>query len=269
MRYAVRRPPNCTHWRALVLTLPLLLSACQREVRPEPLGGDFHALRFVGDTLLYGEHGGVRRSRDGGRTWSAPDGAGDAMALVQTGDAVILAGHEVLQISRDQGQSWTRMPFGTLPDEDLHGFAADPVRHEVWYANVMGRGLYRTTDGQRWSFLSAETKDAWALAAGPQPALYALDGEGLLVSPDGVTWTRRASGGAQHLDVHRVTGAVYAAGPQGVARSTDQGRTWKNLSFPGAARLVALHPTNDQQMYGVSGEGVVYRSSDGGATWRK
>ncbi|MBZ9715458.1 sialidase family protein [Deinococcus multiflagellatus] len=250
-----------------MLAVPLLLAACQRGAQSEPLSGDFHALRVVGGTLLYGEHAGVRASQNGGRTWSEPDGSGDAMALVQAGDAVILAGHEVLQTSRNLGQSWTPLPLGTLPGGDLHGFAVDPARPEVWYANVMGRGVYRTTDGQNWSFLSAETTGAWALAAGPQPALYALDSGGLLVSPDGVTWTRRPSRGALHLDVHPVTGAVYVAGPQGVARSTDQGRTWKDLSFPGAARLVAVDPASDHRLYAVSESGVVSRSGDGGATW--
>lgn len=189
------------------------------------------------------------------------------MALVHAGKTLILAGHEVLQSSQDGGQSWTPLPLGTLPGGDLHGFAADPARPEVWYANVMGRGVYRTTDGQRWSFLSAETRDAWALAAGPQPALYALDSKGLLVSPDGVTWTRRPSGDAQHLDVHPVTGAVYVAGPQGVTRSTDQGRTWKDLSFSGPARLVAVDPANDQRVYAVGLDGVVSHSGDGGTSW--
>lgn len=256
-----------SRWRVLAVLVPLLLSACEQERQAEPLGGDFHALRVVGNTLLYGEHAGVRRSLDGGRTWSASDGAGDAMALVQVRSTVILAGHEVLQTSQDQGQTWTPLGFGSLPAGDLHGFAADPVRPEVWYANVMGRGVFRTTDGKQWTFLSAEPKGAWLLAVGPQPAVYALDGQGLLVSPDGQSWTRRPVEGGQHLDVHPVTGAVYLAGSQGVARSTNQGLTWKRLSFPGAARLVAVDPTRDDQLYAVSVSGVVYRSSDGGTTW--
>lgn len=53
---------NRARWRVLALAAPLLLAACQPSAQPEPLSGDFHALRVVGDTLLYGEHGGVRTS---------------------------------------------------------------------------------------------------------------------------------------------------------------------------------------------------------------
>ncbi|MHA0044120.1 hypothetical protein [Deinococcus sp. PEB2-63] len=60
--------------------LVLALVGCGRAPKAQTLSGDFHALQVLGSgTVLYGEHAGVRRSVDGGRTWAAPDGAGDAV----------------------------------------------------------------------------------------------------------------------------------------------------------------------------------------------
>ncbi|GGS09181.1 hypothetical protein GCM10008960_39350 [Deinococcus sedimenti] len=159
------------------------------------LSGDYHALRALGGgTLLYGQHAGVARSVDGGRTWSAPDGAGDAMALaVLPGRAVILAGHDVLKVSRDGGVTWHDQGFGNLPSTDLHGFAVRPDRPDTWYANVAGRGLYRTADGVTWRAVSPGTRDAMAVAAAPGGRLYALSmSQGLVTSPTGVDWQRVA-----------------------------------------------------------------------------
>ncbi|MCD0164399.1 hypothetical protein [Deinococcus sp. 12RED42] len=250
--------------------LVLALVGCARAPKAQTLSGDFHALQVLGSgTVLYGEHAGVRRSVDGGRTWAAPDGAGDAMALTRTRDGTVLAGHEVLKVSRDDGRTWTDLGFGNLPGRDLHGFAVDPGRPEVWYANVMGRGVFRTADGQDWTHLSDATAGASVLAAGPQPALYALDAQGLLVSPDGVTWTRRPDAPrGVHLDVHPDSGVLFLAGPDGAFRSTNQGRTWTSLALPEGARLIAVSPQNGDQLIAVGLSGAVYRSANGGGRWQ-
>ncbi|GGO39671.1 WD40/YVTN/BNR-like repeat-containing protein [Deinococcus humi] len=241
-----------------------------RAPAPTVLEGDFHALRVLPDgTLLYGQHAGVSISTDEGRTWSAPNGAGDAMALAAApaGPVLVMAGHDVLKVSQDGGQSWQAHPFGTLPSTDIHGFTVLPDAPGTWYANLAGAGLYRTTDGRTWRPVTAVTGSAMALAAGPSSRLYAL-GAQLLVSDDAVTWQQaQHAPAASAIDVHPLTGHVYLAGWAGVFRSTDQAATWEKLPFPESARLVAVSPQNDRQLYAVGGSGKVYRSQDGGATW--
>lgn len=238
------------------------------------LTGDFHTLRVLPDgRLLYGQHAGVSVSADGGRSWGASDGTGDAMALASTRDVLVLAGHDVLKISRDQGKTWQPQSFGTLPGTDIHGFAAPPDQPGVWYANLAGRGLYRTANGQDWRFVSPATNTAMALAAGPGtfPRLYALTMDaGLIVSDDGATWQRAGDAPAaagSGLDVHPVSGNVYLAGPGRVARSEDRGATWTNLKLPEGALLVTADPQNEDRLYAVGTSGMVYRSVDGGNAW--
>jgi len=61
---------------------------------------DVHSLSFVGDDLdhlLFGHHGGLSESRDGGRTWQPLPTTADAMAMQPATDgSIVIAGHEVL-----------------------------------------------------------------------------------------------------------------------------------------------------------------------------
>ena len=93
------------------------------------LEGDMHALMFTSDgRVLYGQHGGIQTSSDGGKTWSDPGGQGDAMGLGASGETMYLAGHDVFQKSTDGGKTWTSPGFGNLPATDIHGFAVGPGR---------------------------------------------------------------------------------------------------------------------------------------------
>ncbi|WP_412026469.1 exo-alpha-sialidase [Deinococcus yunweiensis] len=238
------------------------------------LGGDFHALRVLpGGRLLYGQHAGVSISTDGGRTWSAPDGAGDAMSLTTSpvSPLVMMAGHGVLKSSRDSGASWQEVGFGSLASSDLHGFTVVPGAPDVWFASIAGLGLYRTRNARTWEVMAPDTADASALAAGPGavPRLYALVGGRLITSAGGTTWQPAgAAPSATGLEVHPVSGDVYLAGPGGLSRSTDTGATWQQLGFPGGARLVAADPEDEQRLYAVDLDGLVFRSLDAGRSWR-
>ena len=244
-----------------------------RPTTPSLLSGDFHSLLLLPDgRLLYGQHGGVSVSADGGRSWSKSDGAGDAMALGSRSGQLILAGHDVFKTSRDSGVSWQNLSFGNLPGTDIHGFVAN---QGAWYANIAGRGLYRSENHRDWQFVSAATAGAMTLAAGPGafPRLYALSmQDGLIVSDNGTSW-QRASDASQAamsgLDVHPVSGDVYLAGPAGVARSRDRGATWEKLKLPEGALLVTSDPADERKLYVAADSGRMYRSLDGGASWTR
>ncbi|WP_188905186.1 WD40/YVTN/BNR-like repeat-containing protein [Deinococcus aerophilus] len=112
-----------------------------------------------------------------------------------------------------------------------------------------------------------------ALAAGPgdTPRLYALMLDaGLTVSDDGIAWQRAATAppaASAGLDIHLVSGNVYIAGPEGVARSEDEGASWTNLKLPEGALLVTADPQEVARLYAAGASGTVYRAHDGGSTW--
>ena len=239
------------------------------------LAGDLHALSVLDDgRLIYGQHAGVQISTDGGQTWSDPSGGGDAMGVGVAGRRIYLAGHDFLVRSDDDGQSWQARGFGDLPGTDIHGFT---VAANGWlYANLAGRGLYRSTDGgAKWNFVTTKTLSAISLqsASGNPSVLYANSFDrGLLRSPDGgASWTSlntRLEGGLSAFAVGRSGDLVIGATADGqLLTSSDAGATWKTTRAPDSLALLAISPRDAKRVYAVAGTGQVYRSSDGGATW--
>ena len=252
-------------------------SAAQLEppVKLAILGGDLHALTVLEDgRLIYGQHAGMQISADGGQTWSNPTGGGDAMGVGSSGKHIYLAGHDFFVRSGDGGASWQSRGFGDLPGTDIHGFTVAP---NGWlYANLAGRGLYRSTDGgAKWTFVTGETLSAMSLqsAAGNPPALYANSFDrGLIRSSNGgKSWTSLTAtfeGGLSAFAVERETGDVIGATADGrLLTSSDAGVTWQTTRAPDALALLAISPRDAKLVYAVGGTGQVYRSSDGGATW--
>lgn len=239
---------------------------------------DYHSLLV--DTrdpraLILGTHQGLFRSSDGGRTWSAADLPGqDAMNLARpTGSTAWAAGHNVLAKSTDGGETWADVRPRGLPSLDVHGFAADPRNPRRLYAAIAGQGLYRSTDGGfSFELASAEVgANVMALAVMPDGRILAGDMEqGLLVSSDGArSWKRVLEAALMGLAVNRQDSRrVLAAGP-GVLLSRDGGRNWKQtLDIPDGAGPVAWAPSNPRIAYVVGFDRQLYRTRDGGETWR-
>lgn len=77
---------------------------------------------------------------------------------------------------------------------------------------------------------------------------------------------------------HAVRGVMTSFG-DGVYRSTDAGKTWKNTGLTSSRHIadIVIHPTNADvvlvgaqgPVHGPGGERGVYKSVDGGATWKR
>jgi photosystem II stability/assembly factor-like uncharacterized protein len=65
---------------------------------------------------------------------------------------------------------------------------------------------------------------------------------------------------------------IYAGTQDGPYRSTDGGFRWERLGFPDRGAVVwslAFHPTRPKVMYAGTAPVALYRSEDGGDTWKK
>ncbi len=136
------------------------------------------------------------------------------------------------------------------------GVASQP---SVFYFGGTGGGIWKTTDGgARWEAISdgqLKTSPVGALAvADSDPnVIYAGMGEGCL------------RGNASHGD--------------GVYKSTDAGKTWKYTGLADTQQIprVRVHPRNPDivwvgalgHMSGPNDDRGVFKSTDGGKTWRK
>ncbi len=139
-------------------------------------------------------------------------------------------------------QTW--LPAGGPPGGDVRGLAADPRDPGVLYLGTADGQLYRSEDaGQHWRRTT------------PGFPLRGMSLDEIVVGPAGdlvvAYWEVAGAGG-------------------GIARSTDEGRTFSILAgIQGeSVRALALAPSRPQVLLAGSLSGV-FRSDDGGYSWRR
>jgi photosystem II stability/assembly factor-like uncharacterized protein len=226
------------------------------------------ALAACGDAILAGTLDGVVSSQDGGATWrDAIEGLTVRhvrwMAGVSTGDPVALVGTEPAAIHRwTGGKSWRECPeVAQLRDARgwwlpyspeagcVRGFAFHGSRV---YAAVEVGGVLRSDDrGQTWAPVAGSGGDPRNLQP-PAPLI--------------------------HPDVHSIS--VHPSSPDrvtaptggGLYRSDDGGATWACL-YRCYCRAAWVDPEDPAHVVfgpadGVSRNGRIEETRDGGRTWR-
>lgn len=249
---------------------------------------DFHSMAVSprdAKLILYGHHGGVLRSNDGGRSWTETNLSGetdDAMGIGFAGaggNVVLAAGHDTFFRSGDAGQTWEDLQT-KLPGSDLHGLTTAPGDAATVYVHVVGFGIYSSDDnGVSWAGVgqTALPGDIISLSAASEGRLYAASpGSGILRSDDkGRTFEPVASIDTP-LTVSAAASArdiVYVGTQSGLFFSDDSGQRWQSRPLPsaGAVMVTAVNPLDARDIaivvVGEEGIGRVHRSADGGTTW--
>ena len=207
--------------------------------------------------------------------------------------------------SEDGGKTFAKIGTGLpayLPNINCmwgqgiaRALAADPADPNVLYLGIdgdaepaqgrMGGGIFKSVDGgATWNQLPhqpASRKMFYGLVVDPTDSkriFWATCGSGLFRSEDGgETWTNVLKYGWL-FNVHvSGSGAVYA-GDKNLSRSTDHGRTWKQISnfkMDGVLVGIETDPADEKRIWislttwDGSSNGGIFRTTDGGATWQE
>jgi hypothetical protein len=128
-------------------------------------------------------------------------------------------------------------------------------------------GLIESTDGGRsWHPLSLVGQADFHVLKARHGLVYGSSNGQLMVSKDGRTWDTRASIAMADLAVSpQSPETLLATTQQGLARSTDGGRSFRLVA--GAPLLQLVSWTDMGVLIGITPEGAVQMSGDGGTTW--
>jgi photosystem II stability/assembly factor-like uncharacterized protein len=157
-----------------------------------------------------------------------------------------------------EGLAWRNL--GPFRGGRATAIAGNPARPYTFYMGTAGGGIYKTTDaGTRWTNISdgfVKTASVGALAVAPSDPniVYAGMGEA----------TARAN-------------TLHSG--DGIYKSTDGGKSWTHLGLEATEVIsrILIDPRNPQIVY-VAAQGAlyapsdirgVYRTSDGGKTWKR
>ncbi len=188
--------------------------------------------------------------------------------------------------SRDAGATWAWAGSGLNERTQTLSVAADPVHPGTVYA-AQGAGIFKSVDGgQTWKY--TRLANGYQVAVHPRSsgAVFAATLNGIFRTSDGgVTWSRATQGLPKSYGARLIAfdpsseRRLYAwiqeefDAPVGkLVRSTDGGVTWQVLRNGPQQNQQILSLAVDPRARGTLYAGTnraVYKSVDGGTTWRQ
>ena len=229
--------------------------------------------------------GGVWKTEDGGRIWENISdgyfgGSVGAITVAQSDHNVLYVGGGEVTVrgnvssgygiwkSEDAGKTW--VSAGLEKSRHVPRIVVHPADYNTVYAAVLGdiykptqeRGVYKSTDGGK----------TW------RKTLFVNDGAGavdLVMDPNNPRILYAATWRVQRTPYSLSSGGEGSA----LWKSTDSGETWTEISahdgFPkGTLGIigVTVSPVNSERVWAIvehKEKGGVYRSENGGKTWRQ
>ncbi len=231
-------------------------------------------------------NGGVWKTTDFGRTWDPifddqPSGSiGDVAVAPSDPNIIYVASGEGIQRpdlsvgdgiyrSSDAGKTWVHL--GLAAGQQMGGLSIDPHNPDRVFVAVLGhpygpnpeRGVYRSTDGGKtWEKVLYKDENTGAVQVTIDPVNPQIVYADLWAGRQG-PWENGAWNGPN----------------SGLFKSTDGGETWRQLTqglptpAQGLSRIgFCIAPSDPNRLYATveaAAFGGIYRSDDGGESWKK
>ena len=252
---------------------------------------------------------GLYKSDDAGARWRLLDTPMNgsmvwSMAIDPVDSNVMFAGTGTpsrpgIFRSADAGKSWDRLPVEIALDcpnvgiPRPTGIAVDPTDHRHVWVGLEVDGVRHSRDGgETWTRVNGQIPNPDVhnvlVVAGPPKAVFTVVNDDVWRSTDdGETW--HAARAREVFPWHYPRGiAVKPDDPKTVfvtlgdstpgrigtvMRSKDAGATWQSLALPvqpnSAMWTVSIPASAPDTVFAASRYGYLYRSDDGGDSWRK
>ena len=252
---------------------------------------------------------GLYRSDDGGAGWRLMDSPMSgamvwSLAIDPVDPRVIFAGTGTpskagIYRTPDGGQHWEQLPVdiaaecANVGSPRPTGIAIDPTDHRHVWVGLEVDGVRHSADGgETWTTVNGQIPNpdvhSVLVIAGPPKAVFTVVNDDVWRSTDdGATWQPARARevfpwhyprciAARPGDARTVFLTLGDSTPGRVGtvlRSQDAGATWQNLGLPvqpnSAMWTVSIPASAPDTVFAASRYGYLYRSDDGGDSWRK
>jgi photosystem II stability/assembly factor-like uncharacterized protein len=253
----------------------------------------------VGLALVSGENiGRIMRTTDGGRSWSVVYEGHVPLSDITFPTPLIgfaIGTHDTMLRTEDGGASWHTQPLALAPETAVVNLTRIACRsaESCLMVTTPEQGessnvALRTVDGGRTATTVATVevpgaKPALAAIAFAQPGDAVAVGSGgasAVSSDDGATFSaqlrrgvRIFNAGEEHQPRLRVGASAleaYVTAERGeMAATSDGGREWRLLALPTHRTVLDVVFPNPHRGFAVVQGGAVYRTDDGGGSWRR
>jgi len=184
--------------------------------------------------------------------------------------------------STDGGVTWSSVNIG-LTDLRIKTFAMDASGPQTVYAGTSGAGVFKSINGGgTWQNLATISGTATTVTADPNLSgvVYAAVNQNITSG----SIRKSTDGGATWSTVFPTTAPIFSIivdpansdivyAPTigtGAFKSTDGGQQWSPMSAlsPRAISTLVMDPVDSQVLYAGTNDEGVWKSGDGGATWQ-